>query len=220
MAGLFHTWECSLTTRTWWCVPSQSDCWSGLFLSSIPDRRSASYSSRCLQCNIFLSPRNSVGGDIVMRPFCAWLVECVCAWDSVHPSRFALWARYRLVFARPLSNFTCHLFMMRGGTLLILGHGVKGQGHLWHFVSKTLWARYRLVSAQLLLNFTCRIYKYKMFCRLESLDENMSNIRINVKHSFNTLYRVFLYKGYKYADIIKNVIEILWEIAAFTVYAI
>ena len=41
----------------------------------------------------------------------------------------------------------------------------------------------------MLISFTaCRIYKYKMFCRLESLDENMSNIRINVKHSLNTIY--------------------------------
>ena len=48
------------------------------------------------------------------------------------------------VFARSLTNFTCKLFMMRGGTLFILGHGVKGQSQLWHFVYKTLWARYRL----------------------------------------------------------------------------
>ena len=41
-------------------------------------------------------------------------------------------------------NFTCKLFMMRGGTLLILGQRVKGQGQLGHFVYKTLWARYRL----------------------------------------------------------------------------
>ena len=34
------------------------------------------------------------------------------------------------VFAQSLSNFTCKLWMMRGGTLLILGHGVKGQGQL------------------------------------------------------------------------------------------
>ena len=27
------------------------------------------------------------------------------------------------VFAQSLSNFTCKLWMMRGGTLLILGHG-------------------------------------------------------------------------------------------------
>ena len=33
---------------------------------------------------------------------------------------------------------------MRGGTLLILGHGVKGQSQLWHFVYKTLWTGYRL----------------------------------------------------------------------------
>ena len=35
------------------------------------------------------------------------------------------------VFARSLSNFACKLFMMRGGTLLIFGHGVKGQDQLW-----------------------------------------------------------------------------------------
>ena len=46
------------------------------------------------------------------------------------------------VFDQSLSNFT--LFMMRGGTLLILGHGVKGQGQLWHSMYKTLWAQYRL----------------------------------------------------------------------------
>ena len=34
------------------------------------------------------------------------------------------------VFAQSLSNFTCKLWMMRGGTLFILGHGVKGQGQL------------------------------------------------------------------------------------------
>ena len=34
-------------------------------------------------------------------------------------------------FARSLSNFTCKLFMVRGGTLWILGHGVKFQGQLY-----------------------------------------------------------------------------------------
>ena len=47
------------------------------------------------------------------------------------------------VLLRSLSNFKCRLWMMRRGTLWILGHGVKGQGHLWYFVYKTLWARYR-----------------------------------------------------------------------------
>ena len=47
------------------------------------------------------------------------------------------------VFAQSLSHFTCTLTIFRGGTLLILGHGVKGQGQLWHFVYKTLWTRYR-----------------------------------------------------------------------------
>ena len=40
---------------------------------------------------------------------------------------------------------TFKLFIvMRGGTLLILGHGVKGQGQLCHSAYETLWARYRL----------------------------------------------------------------------------
>ena len=43
--------------------------------------------------------------------------------------------------------------MMRGGTLLILGHRVKGQGQLWYSVYKTLLAWYSLqFFAQLLLN--------------------------------------------------------------------
>ena len=47
-------------------------------------------------------------------------------------------------FAQSLSNFTCELWVMRGGTLLILGHGVKGQGQLGHSVYMTLWAGFRL----------------------------------------------------------------------------
>ena len=27
---------------------------------------------------------------------------------------------------------------------IVLGHGVKGQGQLWHSVYKSLWAEYRL----------------------------------------------------------------------------
>ena len=43
------------------------------------------------------------------------------------------------VFAQSLSNITYKLWMIRGGTLLILGHGVEGQGQLWHSVYVTLW---------------------------------------------------------------------------------
>ena len=43
------------------------------------------------------------------------------------------------VFAESLSNFICEMWMMRGGALLILGHGIKGQGQLWHSVYKTLF---------------------------------------------------------------------------------
>ena len=32
------------------------------------------------------------------------------------------------------SNFTCKLWLMGGGALLIFGHGVKGKGQLWHLV--------------------------------------------------------------------------------------
>ena len=47
-------------------------------------------------------------------------------------------------FGRSPSNYICKLCMMRGGTLLILGHGVKGQGQLWHSLYKALWTQYRL----------------------------------------------------------------------------
>ena len=59
-----------------------------------------------------------------MRPFvCGWVSEWVresvalCLVDTIQTT----------VFAGSLSYFTYKLFMMRGGTLLIFGHGVKGQ---------------------------------------------------------------------------------------------
>ena len=76
------------------------------------------------------------------------------------------WVRHALlvdmtattVFAKSLSNFTCNLWMVRGGTLLILGLRVKTQGQLWHSVYKTLWTRYRLqFFAESLSNFTCKL---------------------------------------------------------------
>ena len=70
----------------------------------------------------FLSPCNSIGGDIAMRPFMCGLVS---GWvrASVCPSRLTLWAQYRLKFLPlvSLSKYTCQLLMMREGTLLILG---------------------------------------------------------------------------------------------------
>ena len=77
-----------------------------------------------------------------------WMGERVsgCVGELVGPSRFTLWTDTiaTTVFDQSLSNFTCQLWMMRGGTLLILGHGIKGQSKLWHSVYKTLWTRYRL----------------------------------------------------------------------------
>ena len=51
----------------------------------------------------------------------------------------------------------------------------------------------------------CKIYKYIMFCRLESLDENSFNISANVKSPLHVLYRIYLYKGYRFRNIIKNI---------------
>ena len=82
------------------------------------------------------------------------------------------------VFAQSLSNFTCRLSMMRGGTLLIMGHGIKGQGQLWHSVYMTFWVMgskvprstlalciydlvvmiQTIVYAQSLSNFTCKLW--------------------------------------------------------------
>ena len=43
-------------------------------------------------------------------------------------------------FQTSLVYFTCKLLLMSGGTLSILGHGVKDQGQLRHSVYKTLLA--------------------------------------------------------------------------------
>ena len=97
------------------------------------------FKSTCL-----LSPRNSVGGDIVTRPFVGgWVSEWVRSVTLYLVDTIAT-----TVLAQSLSNFTCTFTMMRGGTLLTLGHGVKGQGQLWHSVYKPLWARLRQVFVQ------------------------------------------------------------------------
>ena len=63
-------------------------------------------------------------------------------WLSVYKT---LLAQYKLQFLpdhfqTSLVYFTCKLLLMSGGTLSILGHGVKDQGQLRHSVYKTLWA--------------------------------------------------------------------------------
>ena len=80
-----------------------------------------------------------------MGPIHGWLSEWVRRSVTVHlVDTIAI-----TVFAQSLSNFTCTFFMLRGGSLLILGHGVKGQGQLCHSVYKIFWAWYWL---QFLLN--------------------------------------------------------------------
>ena len=73
-----------------------------------------------------------------------WLGERVGAWVRGSVPLYLVDTIATTVFAQSLSNFTCKLWMIRGGTLLIWGHRVKGQGQLWHSVYKTLWARYTL----------------------------------------------------------------------------
>ena len=74
----------------------------------------------------------------------SWVGACVRGWVCGSVPLFLVDTIATTVFAQSLSNFTCTFTMMRGGTLLILGHRVKGQGQLWHSMYKTLWTRYRL----------------------------------------------------------------------------
>ena len=60
----------------------------------------------------------------------AWVRECV----SGSVTLYLVDTIATSIFAQSLSNFTCTFAMRRGGTLLILGHRVKGQGQLWHSV--------------------------------------------------------------------------------------
>ena len=47
-------------------------------------------------------------------------------------------------YVRSLRKFIHMLSMIRTGTTLILGHAIKGQGHLWYFV-KPYWPETDLV---------------------------------------------------------------------------
>ena len=77
-----------------------------------------------------------------MRPFVGgWVSEWVRTCVSGSVTLYLVDPIATTVFAHSLSNFTCTFAMMRGGTLLISGHGIKGQGQIWHSVHKTLWAR-------------------------------------------------------------------------------
>ena len=113
-----------------------------------PQHKIYEFQQFILHCGLYvlLSPRNSVGGDIVTRPFVGgWVSEWVSGWVRacvcVSVTLYLVDTIATTIFAQSLSNFTCKLWMIRGGTLLILGHRVKGQGQLWRSVYKTLWAR-------------------------------------------------------------------------------
>ena len=64
------------------------------------------------------------------------------------------------VLVQSLSNFTCKSWMMRRGTLLILGHGIKGQGHLL-FGTRVKILVFTIQTTGLvrsLSNFTCKLW--------------------------------------------------------------
>ena len=67
--------------------------------------------------------------------------EWICGWVRGSVTLYLMDNIAPTVLDQSLSHFTCKLSMMRGGTLLILGHGVKDQGQLCHSVYKTLWTR-------------------------------------------------------------------------------
>ena len=69
-----------------------------------------------------LSSRNSVGGDIVTRPFVGgWVSEWVRGRVSGSVTLYLVDTIATTVFDQSLSNFTCKLWMMRGGTLIDFG---------------------------------------------------------------------------------------------------
>ena len=70
-----------------------------------------------------------------MRPFVGgWVSELVRGKVRVSVMLYLMDTTVTTVFTQSLSNFTCKLWVMRGVTLLILGHRVKGQGQIWHCV--------------------------------------------------------------------------------------
>ena len=83
---------------------------------------------------------------------CRWWEEPYWFWVTGVKGQGQLWhcveglvGRIQtIVFAQSLSNSTCKLWMIWGGTLLILGQRVKGQRFLWYSMYKTLWTPYRL----------------------------------------------------------------------------
>ena len=70
------------------------------------------------------------------------------------------------------------LWMMRGGTVTILGNGVKVQGQLRQSVYKTLWTRFS-TFVQSLSNFTCTFtFKFHMHVVDDEIDFR-SKVRVN-----------------------------------------
>ena len=114
--------EFSLTKILWsWCSASVNIHWFCVKLNSLTPLNlfwliigndnyfCCAFWSLTVSCIILLSPCNSVGGDIVMRPFmCVWVSGwvCVCAWIC---HALSCGQDTTTVFARSLLNFTFKL---------------------------------------------------------------------------------------------------------------
>ena len=70
---------------------------------------------------------------------------CIRLWDTIQTT----------VYSQPLSNFTCKLCMMRGGTLLIWGHGSKVNVNFGPLCLRPCGHDTEYSFAQSLSNFTC-----------------------------------------------------------------
>ena len=64
-------------------------------------------------------------------------------------------------FAESLSKITHKFWAMRGGTLLILSHEVKGQGQIWSSVNNTLYVRNRLQFCSMTFKFYTYVVDYR-----------------------------------------------------------
>ena len=108
------------------------------------------------QCTYdLLSPFNSVGGDIVTRPFVGgWVRSCFRGFVPL----YLVDTIGTTVFAQSLSNFTCKLWMMRGGTLLILDHGSKVKVNFGTLCIRPCDTIQTTIFAQSLSNFTCKLW--------------------------------------------------------------
>ena len=83
------------------------------------------------------------------------------------------------ILAQSISNFTSKLFMIRRGTLLILGHRVKSQGQLWSVQEKaTLYILYFMVKLNLYFVFRKIIHDLHDRCVSVTATTGMASLQL------------------------------------------